>query len=67
MSNQRLFDLPWQRGCKDLIGPLRRLFSGYPRPRRTGRAVRHMLLRLWKQRSASLRALDMERDLNPDW
>ncbi len=67
ISNQQLFDLRWQRGRKDLIGPLRRLFGDAHNPEDLADRLRHMLLRHWKQRSASLRALDLERDLNPDW
>lgn len=67
ITNQHLFDLRWQRGRKDLIGPLTRLFGDAHDPDDLAERLRHMLLRHWKQRSASLRALDLERDLNPDW
>ena len=67
ITNQHLFDLRWKRGHKDLIGPLTRLFGRGHDPENLAERLRHMLLRHWKQRSASLRALDLERDLNPDW
>ncbi|WP_234992003.1 alpha-amylase family protein [Roseisalinus antarcticus] len=56
----------WQRGRRDLIGPLSRL---YPQAFESGLMDRlHALLeRHWGERPADLRHLDMERDLNPDW
>ncbi|MFL4470177.1 alpha-amylase family glycosyl hydrolase [Tateyamaria armeniaca] len=67
ITNQQLFDLRWKRGHKDLIGPMARLFGAQHEVEELSERLRHMLLRHWKQRSASLRALDLERDLNPDW
>ncbi|WP_415401850.1 amylosucrase [Tateyamaria sp. SN3-11] len=62
-----MFDLRWQRGRKDLIGPVTRLFGRAHVPTELLDRMQALLLKHWKQRSASLRALDLERDLNPDW
>lgn len=67
ITNQQLFDLRWQRGFKDLIGPLTRLFGADHDPEDLAERMRQMLLSHWKKRDASLRRLDLERDLNPDW
>lgn len=63
----RLFDLRWARGLRDLTGPLSRLYgSGTDLAALTAR-LRAMLAAHASDRPADLRALDLERDLNPDW
>ena len=60
-----LFELRWRRACRDLEGPLHRLY-GEAAPALLGR-LRDLLLRRWRERPADLRSLDLDRDVDPDW
>lgn len=67
LNDAEMFDLRWQRGLRDLTGPLSRLYGG-------SHDLQGLLIRLqtllqahWQGRPAALRRLDLARDLNPDW
>jgi len=62
-----LFDLRWRRGRRDLIGPVTRLYGGTCDADVLLDRLREMLRGHWEDRSADLRALDLRRDLEPDW
>jgi amylosucrase len=67
VTDDRLFTLRWQRGQRDLIGPLTRLYGKTtPVPDLLVR-LRDLLARHGADRPADLRLLDLERDLNPAW
>jgi amylosucrase len=67
VSDDRLFTLRWQRGLRDLVGPLGRLYGkAEDIDLLTGR-LRDLLARHWAERPTDLKLLDLERDLNPDW
>ena len=65
ITNDALFDLRWDRGRRDLVGPLRRLYGGDTDALLD--RLRDLLRRHWKRRPAELKALDLRRDLIPDW
>lgn len=67
VADERLFDLRWQRGRRDLIGPLTRLYGQAADVDSLMTRLRDMLDRHWQERPTDLRALDLERDLVPDW
>jgi len=66
-TEDRLFELRLARSADDLWGMLEKLYGrrrDYPAFRRDLEAV---LREAWAERSAELKWLDLERDLNPDW
>jgi amylosucrase len=63
-SDQRLFDLRWERSQTDLFGPLRSLYGNQPD---FEKRLKSILLARCEERSAELKDLDLQRDLNPDW
>ncbi|MBS1303188.1 amylosucrase [Loktanella sp. SALINAS62] len=65
ITNDDLFALRWDRGRRDLIGPLHRLYG--PDSADLLDRLRDLLKKHWRARPADLRRLDLERDLNPDW
>lgn len=67
LTKTEIFDLRWQRARRDLIGPFTRLYAGRIDPEDLLERTRSLSLRHWNDRSADLRRLDLERDLNPDW
>ena len=67
IDDARLFALRWQRGARDLIGPLTRLYGAAHDPQALLDRTRDLLERHWAERPADLRQLDLERDLSPDW
>ncbi|MGB3408173.1 MAG: amylosucrase [Jannaschia sp.] len=67
MSKQEIFDLRWQRARRDLVGPFTRLYGSAIAPEEMLGRVEDLLSRHWRARPASLRHLDLKRDLNPDW
>ncbi|MCX7300245.1 MAG: alpha-amylase family glycosyl hydrolase [Rhodobacterales bacterium] len=62
-----LFDLRWQRGQRDLIGPLTRLYGGTHDVPAIMDRLRTLLATHWHDRPDDLRALDLTRDIDPDW
>lgn len=67
VSEDRLFELRWQRGRRDLIGPLSRLYGDTTAIEPLMDRLRGLLDQHWQERPADLRLLDLERDLTPDW
>jgi amylosucrase len=67
VSDSELFELRWRRAERDLMTPLTRLYGGAVKPATLRRRVRDLLAEKWKDRPADLRALDMARDVTPDW
>lgn len=65
-ADQHLFDLRWQRGQRDLIGPLTRLYASHDMAALMDR-LRALLQTHAAVRPADLRALDLDRDIDPDW
>jgi amylosucrase len=63
-NEQRLFDLRWLRSEADLLQPLRALYGHQPE---FEKKLKALLLARWQERSAELKDLDLQRDLNPDW
>jgi amylosucrase len=66
-SDQRLFDLRYDRSQADLLGPLQRIYGKYPRYEDFLRRLKMMLQSRWIERPADLKDLDLQRDLEPDW
>ncbi len=67
MTDEALFALRWDRGLRDLVGPLGRL---YPAAMASGALIgrlRALLAGHWAERPVDLKSLDLRRDLNPDW
>lgn len=67
LNRQDLFDLRWHRASRDLIGPITRLYADRMSPEVMLDRIRDLLAKHWAVRPASLRRLDLQRDLNPDW
>jgi amylosucrase len=66
-DEDHLFALRWRRGARDLIGPLSRLYGeGHDIPALMER-LRAILAAQAACRPADLRALDLDRDIDPDW
>jgi amylosucrase len=66
-SPDHLFSLRWTRGVRDLIGPLTRLFGqSHDIPALIDR-LQALLAQHAAQRPDDLRALDLDRDIDPDW
>ncbi len=64
---EEMFDLRWQRGLRDLIGPLTRLYgASHDSPALLDR-LRSLLSAHAAARPGDLRALDLARDIDPDW
>ncbi|WP_210526535.1 alpha-amylase family protein [Rubellimicrobium arenae] len=62
-----LFDLRWRRALRDLRGPLARLYGdAHDVPALLDR-VRAVAEGRWRERPADLRALDLLRDVDPEW
>ncbi len=66
-ADTRLFDLRWQRGIRDLIGPLTRLYGASHDITALTDRLQTLLRSHWQARPADLRALDLDRDVDPDW
>ncbi|RYH01874.1 alpha-amylase [Salipiger sp. IMCC34102] len=64
LSDDDLFDLRWNRGRRDLVGPLGRL---YPQAEDLMARLCDLLARHWRDRPADLARLDLARDVDPDW
>jgi amylosucrase len=66
-AQDHLFALRWQRGVRDLIGPLTRLYGeSHDVPALMDR-LRALLATHAAARPADLRTLDLDRDIDPDW
>ncbi len=63
-NDQRLFDLRWERSQSDLLAPLRVIYGTQPD---VEKRLKSILFARWDERSAKLKDLDLQRDLNPDW
>jgi amylosucrase len=63
-SDSRLFELRWKRSEKDLLDPLRALYGENDQLQK---ALKAMLLKHWHARPTSLKDLDLQRDIAPDW
>jgi amylosucrase len=64
MDSESLFDLRWERSEKDLLFPLRELYGLLPE---FEKRLQHLILSHWNKRSLELKAIDLRRDLNPEW
>lgn len=62
-----LFDLRWARATRDLRGPLARLYDGAQDVAALLGRLRDLAARHSAARPQDLRALDLARDLDPDW
>ena len=62
-----LFDLRWRRAARDLKGPLVRLYGASHDADALMARVRDLALTHWRARPKDLRALDLARDVDPDW
>jgi amylosucrase len=67
LTDDALFDLRWARGLRDLTGPLTRLYGQTPGFAGLQDRLHTMLRTHWDTRPASLKQLDLVRDLDPDW
>ena len=67
LNDAELFDLRWRRGVRDLTGPLSRLYGKTHNLPDLLYRLQSVLSDHWQARSAPLRRLDLERDLNPNW
>ncbi len=66
-KTDHLFDLRWTRGARDLIGPLTRLYGQAHDITALMDRLRALLATHAADRPADLRALDLDRDIDPDW
>ncbi|MCA8878924.1 MAG: alpha-amylase [Rhodobacteraceae bacterium] len=66
-AESQIFDLRWQRSAPHLLGPLARIYGEVTDMDALSARLRDLLERYWAERPADLKALDLERDLNPDW
>ena len=62
-----IFDLRMQRSAPDLWPMLERLYAAAPGYAQMCDDLRTEMRRAWTARSAALKALDLQRDLEPDW
>ncbi len=67
VDDDALFDLRWQRAAADLMAPLLRLYGKRMSPDALRDRLRALLARKWAERPRDLRALDLARDLSPEW
>ena len=66
LSDDALFDLRWARSARDMLGPLARLYGPVAAAAMEPR-LREMLRAHASARPADLKALDLARDVVPDW
>ena len=59
-----LFDLRWQRSARDLLSSLHVL---YGENKDFEARLKALLQARWQERSSELKALDLARDISPDW
>ncbi|SEM67850.1 amylosucrase [Loktanella fryxellensis] len=67
ITDTDLFDLRWDRGRRDLAGPIARLYARHMDPADFLSRLKAVLQRHWADRPADLKRLDLRRDLDPDW
>ncbi|MBU2360611.1 MAG: alpha-glucosidase C-terminal domain-containing protein [Alphaproteobacteria bacterium] len=67
ITDDDLFALRWDRGRRDLTGPIRRLYGDTVDADAFLDRLKALLHRHWQDRPADLRLLDLQRDMNPDW
>ncbi|MFZ3581062.1 amylosucrase [Loktanella sp. DJP18] len=67
ITDDDLFALRWDRGRRDLTGPIRRLYGESIDANAFLDRLKLLLQWHWRERPADLRLLDLTRDLNPDW
>lgn len=67
VTDDELFELRWRRGIADIVGPLSRLYGASSDMKDLTERLKDVLARHWAERPADLRALDLVRDLTPDW
>jgi amylosucrase len=63
-DDQTLFDLRWQRSERDLVSSFGRLYGATPD---LLTRLKSLLAKRWQERPAPLKALDLARDIDPDW
>ena len=63
-QDQTLFDLRWARSERDLLSALSGLYDDVPA---LAERLRDLLHQRWQERPAALKALDLARDITPDW
>jgi amylosucrase len=64
LADDKLFTLRWQRSERDLLSSFRRLYGESPK---TEARLKALLEQHWQNRPAALKALDLARDITPDW
>jgi amylosucrase len=64
LSDEKLFDVRWQRSEHDLQSSFRRLYGEKPE---LEARLKALLLKRWLERPQDLKNLDLVRDLNPGW
>ncbi len=67
ISDSYIFELRKKRSMADLIDPLERLYGQRPDFDVFIEKLFALLEQRWNERPADLKALDLARDLNPDW
>lgn len=67
ITDDALFTLRWDRGRRDLTGPIRRLYGDTIDAEVFLDRLKALLQTCWQDRPADLRLLDLKRDLDPDW
>ncbi|SHF44070.1 amylosucrase [Loktanella atrilutea] len=67
ITDDELFALRWDRGRRDLTGPIRRLYGDTIDAEVFLDRLKALLQTRWQDRPADLRLLDLKRDLDPDW
>jgi amylosucrase len=67
ITDDEIFALRHERSHDDLWGMLARLYGDHPDWAAFREALEASLRRAWAGRDPALKALDLRRDLNPDW
>jgi amylosucrase len=63
-NDKTLFNLRWQRSERDLLSAFRNLYGENPK---IEIRLKTLLETHWQNRPAALKALDLARDITPDW
>ncbi|UWQ22702.1 amylosucrase [Jannaschia sp. W003] len=67
ITDAEAFALRWRRVRRDLVGPVSRLYGGVCDHEALLERMRAMMEGHWAKRPAALKALDLWRDLDPEW